>query len=115
VPKRNTTSAATFQAYRFTRASILFYAMDEIEIEAFRADTKASKGLTAKHIADAAKSYDFEKNPAPLVFGHPTNDSPALGLISSARAEGNRLFLKVRDIADAAKTAVKERRVLGRS
>lgn len=89
--------------------------MDEIEIEAFRADQKASKGLTAKHIAEAVACYNPDKNPAPLVFGHPTNDSPALGLISGARADGSKLFLKVRDIADAVKTAVKENRILGRS
>jgi hypothetical protein len=89
--------------------------MDEIEIEAFRADTKASKGLTAAHIAKAASSYDPERNPAPLVFGHPTNDSPALGVVSGARADGNKLFLKVKNIADAVVNAVKERRVLNRS
>jgi hypothetical protein len=89
--------------------------MDEIEILAFRADTKASKGLTAKHIADAAALYDADKNPAPLVFGHPVNDSPALGLVSGARAAGNDLFLKLKNVADTVKTAVKERRILGRS
>lgn len=73
--------------------------MDEIEIEAFRADTKASKGLTADHIADAAKLYDADKNPAPLVFGHPTNDSPALGEIAGARTDGNRLFVRLKNIA----------------
>lgn len=89
--------------------------MDEIEILAFRADTKASKGLTAKHIADAASRYNADKAPAPLVFGHPTNDTPALGLISSARAAGNDLFLKLKNVRDEVKTAVKERRILGRS
>lgn len=89
--------------------------MDEIEILAFRADTKASKGLTAKHIAEAAARYNADKDPAPLVFGHPTNDSPALGLVSAARAAGNDLFLKLKNIHADVKTAVKERRILGRS
>lgn len=89
--------------------------MSEIEIEAFRADTKASKGLTAAHIAEAAKLYDADKNPAPLVFGHPTNDSPALGFVAKARTEGNKLFLTMKDIAEDLKTAVRESRVLNRS
>lgn len=89
--------------------------MKDVEILAFRADTKASKGLTAKHIAKAAELYDSDKNPAPLVFGHPTNDSPALGLISKARAAGADLFLTIKDMADNAVTAVRENRILGRS
>jgi hypothetical protein len=89
--------------------------MADIEIEAFRADTKASKGLTASHIAEAASLYDADKNPAPLVFGHPTNDSPALGVVSGARAAGNKLFLKLANVAEDLKTAVRERRVLNRS
>lgn len=89
--------------------------MDEIEVEAFRADTRASRGITAAHIKEAAESYDAEKAPAPLVFGHPAHDSPALGVISGARAEGNKLFVRLKNIHDAVKTAVRERRILGRS
>jgi hypothetical protein len=89
--------------------------MSEIEIEAFRADTKASKGLTAAHIAEAASLYDAEKNPAPLVFGHPTNDSPALGIVSKARVDGNKLFLTMKNIAEDLKKAVRESRVINRS
>lgn len=89
--------------------------MDEVEVEAFRAGTKASKGLTAAHIAEAAALYDAETAPAPLVFGHPKSDSPALGFISSARAEGNKLFLKIKNIADEVIQGVKDRKILGRS
>lgn len=89
--------------------------MDEVEIEAFRADTRASKGLTAAHIAEAATLYDPEAAPAPLVFGHPTHDSPALGVISAARAEGGKLFLKLKNIHEGVVTAVRERRILNRS
>lgn len=89
--------------------------MDEVEVEAFRADTRASKGLTAAHIAEAASLYDGASNPAPLVFGHPTHDSPALGVISGARADGGKLFLKLRNIAEGVVTAVRERRILNRS
>ena len=37
----------------------------EIEVEAFRADTKASKGLTAAHVQEAAALYNAEAAPAP--------------------------------------------------
>lgn len=87
----------------------------EIEVEAFRADTKASQGVTSADLAECALLYDADKAPAPLVFGHPKSDSPALGLVKSARAEGNKLFLKVANIADSVVQGVKERRILGRS
>jgi hypothetical protein len=89
--------------------------MDEVEILAFRGDTRASKGLTAAHIAEAAALYDADKNPAPLVFGHPTNDSPALGFVSKARAAGSDLFLTLKNVAEDAVNAVREGRVLNRS
>jgi hypothetical protein len=89
--------------------------MDEIEIEAFRADTRASKGITADHIAEAASAYDPEGSPAPLVFGHPTHDSPALGIIAGARAEGNKLFLRIKNIAEQVREAVAQRRIINRS
>lgn len=89
--------------------------MDEVEILAFRADQKASKGITAAHIQEAASLYDPDKNPAPLVFGHPTNDSPALGLISKARVAGSDLFLTVKNIAEDAVKAVREKKILNRS
>lgn len=88
---------------------------NEIEIEAFRADTLASQGITEADIAAAASGYDPEANPAPLVFGHPRNDSPSLGLISGARAEGKKLFLKLSNIAEDVIKGVKEKRILNRS
>lgn len=89
--------------------------MDGVEIEAFVAGTKASKGLTAAHIAEAASLYDPSKAPAPLVFGHPATDSPALGVVAKARAEGAKLFLTLNNIADSVVEGVRERRILGRS
>lgn len=89
--------------------------MDELEIQAFEADTKASKGLTAAHVAEIASGYDAEKNPCPLVWGHPASDSPALGVIAAARAEGAKLFVKVKNIAKEVIEGVKEGRILNRS
>lgn len=71
----------------------------EFELEVFRADTAASKGITAADIAQAASGYDAAKNPAPLVLGHPEHDKPAKGVIQSLRADGARLFAKVGTVA----------------
>lgn len=87
----------------------------DVEVEVFRADTRASKGLTAAHIAKAAQLYDPETAPAPLVMGHPKNDSPALGRIASLRAEGSKLFAKLTGIKDEVVQKVRNREILGRS
>lgn len=89
--------------------------MQDVEVEVFRADTRASKGLTAAHIAKAATLYDADKAPAPLVFGHPKNDSPALGHISKLRAEGSKLFATLRNVKDDVVAKVRNREILGRS
>lgn len=93
--------------------------MSEIEIEAFRANTAASKGITAAHIADAAANYDANKAPAPVVMGHPApghdHSAPAFGAISGARAEGDKLFLTIKNLAKEAVDGVRESRILNRS
>lgn len=91
--------------------------MSEIEIEAFRADTPASRGITAAHIADAAAAFDPATQRVPVVMGHPGNDqdAPAFGEITGARADGNKLFVKIKNLAQAAVDGVKESRILNRS
>lgn len=91
--------------------------MAEIEIEAFRADSPASRGITAAHIADAAAAFDPATQRVPVVMGHPGNDqdAPAFGEISGARADGDRLFVKIKNLAQAAVDGVKESRILNRS
>lgn len=89
--------------------------MDGIEIEMFRADTKASKGLTAAHIEEAAKLYNPELAPAPLVFGHPAADSPALGIVEKVRTDGAKLFGTLKGMSEELVKAVRDRRVLSRS
>lgn len=74
------------------RTSLSFAAMDEVELEIFRADTRASRGITASDIAEAAASYDPETAPAALCKGHPASDTPAFGTIKSLRADGSTLF-----------------------
>jgi hypothetical protein len=89
--------------------------MDGVEIMVFEADTRASKGLTAAHVQEAATLYDAEKAPAPLVFGHPTNDSPALGVVESFRCDGPKVFARLKGVAKELVDAVRSRRVLNRS
>lgn len=89
--------------------------MAEIEIEAFRAGTAASKGITAAQIAEAANSYNPDSNPAPIVIGHPGDDAPAFGAISGARVEGDKLFVKIKNLSSAIVDGVRESRLLNRS
>lgn len=88
--------------------------MNEVEIEVFRADTRASRGITATMIADLASGYDGS-NPVPIVIGHPKTDSPAHGDISAFRADGNSLFAKLRDVGQAVVDGIKSKSILNRS
>jgi hypothetical protein len=89
--------------------------MDEIEIEVFRADTRASRGITSRDIAELAEAYDPETNPAPLVIGHPKDDSPSEGVVSKFRAEGNVLFATLKDVSDKLVDKVKNSEIINRS
>ncbi len=91
--------------------------MAEIEIEAFRAGTPASKGITAAQIAEAASSFNPAAQRAPVVMGHPGNDqeAPAFGVLSGARVEGSSLFVKIKDLAKEAVDGVRQSRILNRS
>lgn len=93
--------------------------MDEVEIQAFMADTPASKGITAAHIADAAAGYVPDTHRAPVVMGHPSPETqdaaPAFGVISGARAEGSKLFVKIKNLGQAVVDGVKASTILNRS
>lgn len=91
--------------------------MAEIEIEAFRAGTPASKGITAAQIAEAANGFNSATHRVPVVMGHPSDDqsAPAFGEISGARVDGNSLFLKIKNLAKEAVDGVRESRILNRS
>lgn len=91
--------------------------MAEIEIEAFRAGTPASKGITAAQAKEAADGFNPDLHRAPIVMGHPNDDqsAPAFGEISGARADGNSLFVKVKNLAQEAVDGVRQSRILNRS
>lgn len=86
-----------------------------VEIEAFRAGSKAARGITANQIDEAIAAYNGETDPAPLVFGHPKSDAPAHGVIASLRREGNKLITGLKNISEDAIKGVKEGRFLNRS
>jgi len=88
--------------------------MDEVEIEVFRADTRASRGITAEHIATLAEGYDG-KNPVPITIGHPTTDSPAYGEVSAFRAAGNSLFATLKNVGQEIVDGIKGGKLLNRS
>lgn len=88
--------------------------MDEIEIEVFRAETKASRGITSAQIAELATGYDAA-NPVPICIGHPKSDTPAHGVISSFRADGNTLFATLKDVGSEIIDGIKGSKLLNRS
>lgn len=87
---------------------------DEIEIEVFRADTRASRGITAADIADVA-AFDCDANPVPVVIGHPKTDSPAEGTIKAFRAEGSKLFATLKGLSSKLLEDVKAGKLINRS
>ena len=88
--------------------------MIDTEIEVFRADTAASRGITAADIAEVA-SFDCDANPVPFCFGHPANDEPAAGTFKAFRADGNRLFATIANVTDKALEGLKSGAWINRS
>lgn len=88
--------------------------MDEIEIEVFRADTRASRGITADDIA-AVASFDCNANPVGCVVGHPKSDTPTDGVIKGFRVEGPSLWAKLSNITDNLIDGIKSKRLINRS
>jgi hypothetical protein len=89
--------------------------MNEVELEVFRADDKASRGITSQDIAETAAVYDPDKNPAAICIGHPKSDTPAYGVIAGLRAEGNRLFATIKNVGDKVVEGIKTGKLLNRS
>lgn len=89
--------------------------MDKIELEVFRADDRASRGISSADIADLASAYDAETSPAPAVIGHPKSDSPAKGIISAFRAEGNKLFATITNLKSDLIEGIKDGSFINRS
>jgi len=88
--------------------------MEPIEIEVFRAGSRASRGITAEQLAEVA-SFDCDANPVGICFGHPKSNDPAAGTIAGFRADGNRLFAKVKAFTDKAVDGIKSGAWINRS
>jgi hypothetical protein len=84
------------------------------EIEVFRVGP-SSRGITAREVDEAVSTYDAEKSPAPLVFGHPTSDKPAHGWIAGLRREGDKLLATLKDVSAEAIEKVKAKAFRNRS
>lgn len=46
------------------------------------------------------QTYNPARHEAPLVIGHPEHDSPAWGWVEGVKREGNKLFVKFKNVAD---------------
>jgi hypothetical protein len=89
--------------------------MKDVELEVFRADTKASRGITSADIAKVAEVYDPAKAPAHICIGHPKSDTPAYGRIEGLRAEGSRLFAKLKDVGNEVVEGIRTGKLVNRS
>src|SRR5690348_13539215 len=87
---------------------------DEIELEVFRAGSKASRGITAAQLAEVA-AFDCEANPVSGVIGHPKSDSPAEANILGFRLDGNKLFARVANWSDKLVDSIRNKRIVNRS
>jgi hypothetical protein len=76
-----------------------------VEIEVFRADTRASRGITAENIAEVASSFSGSM---PICFGHPKSDTPAAGTVSKLRAAGSSLFATIGELTSKAVEGIKD-------
>lgn len=87
---------------------------DEIEIEVFRAGTRASRGITIEDIKPL-EEFDCDANPVGCVIGHPQSDSPSLGNIRGFRVEGNALFAKLSGLKDELVDGIRDHSLINRS
>lgn len=87
---------------------------EEIEIEVFRADTRASRGISSADIADVA-AFDCDANPIPVCIGHPKTDSPAEGTVKAFRADGSKLFATLKGLSEKLIEQLKGGKLINRS
>lgn len=68
--------------------------------------------ITQRTITDLADSFERlgERNPVPLVIGHPKQNHPAYGWVESLQVAGRTLIAKVKDVQEDLKKAVKDGR-----
>lgn len=89
-------------------------------IEVFRTGKHTdSKGRirewTTGDLDEIVKKYDAKYHEAPLVVGHPKDNSPAFGWVEGVKREGSKLFVKLKQVMPEFAQAVKEGRYKKRS
>lgn len=82
-----------------------------MEFEIFKTGSHTSdKGITKDYSLDdlnfIAQSYDPSVQEAPIVIGHPVDNSPAFGWVESLKVVGNRLMAKAKDLIPEFKEAL---------
>ena len=65
--------------------------------------------FTEKDLEEIAKKYEERTNDAPVVVGHPKDNSPAYGWVEKLKKEGNVLKAKIKDLVPEFVDAVKKR------
>jgi cation transport regulator ChaB len=86
---------------------------DGVWIEAWASGNHPSCSGSKKEWTDSdlqyiASTYDPKKHIAPIVIGHPEHDSPAFGWVSAAKKVGDKLLLKLVQVADQLKEKVRK-------
>lgn len=85
-----------------------------MDFEIFKAGKHTSdKGITKEYSIDdlnfIASSYDPKVHEAPIVIGHPKDNSPAYGWVESLWVQGEKLFAKAKDIVPEFLDALKSK------
>ena len=84
-----------------------------MEFEIFRtgkhtANNGNTKTYTEQDLDKIAESYNPKESEAPIVVGHPKDNSPAYGWIESIKRVGDRLVAKAKDIVPEFTEALKK-------
>lgn len=84
-----------------------------MEFEIFKTGTHTSdKGVTKTYTEEdlnfIASSYNPAEHEAPVVIGHPVDNSPAFGWIESVKVVGDKLIAKAKDVVQEFSDAVKK-------
>jgi hypothetical protein len=88
--------------------------MNDVEIEVFRADPRAGKGITAAMLKDV-EAFDCDAHPVPNVLGHPKSDSPAIERIKKFRVDGDRLLATIPGTAKKIWDGIRKGEIVNRS
>lgn len=85
-------------------------------IEVFRAGDYGDRGRwTAQDLDRLVAAYDTRLQPAPVVIGHPTTDSPAYGWVARLRRAGQSLWAQLEKVDKGFESLLRDGRFRQRS